>query len=182
MSSENKKQSGIIYGKLRDVSDLIENMTFRTYVDVDPSSTIVTPTAPLGTATIVIPYSGTTWMPSMDAKLTATTEEKNIRQLIENIVDVKFSQNMPLFEKVVESLINKKLEQIEMTPIQIIEQEITTNNLTKDQVKQTILQATKIGDVYYPSDLASKFGMDLKTVVEVIEELKQEGKFKEKNT
>jgi len=53
-------------------------------------------------------------------------------------------------------------------------------NISFEEIKEMILQEIKVGEVFYPSDLANKFGLDLKTVMEVVNNLKTEGKMIEK--
>jgi len=108
-----------------------------------------------------------------------STEDDPIRTGIEKIVDTRMAENMPVFERIVESMINKRFEKIEESGIHPVLPPVTTFDLTKDQVKETILKATNLGDIFYPSDIANQFGLDLKTVIEVIEDLKREGKISE---
>ncbi|WOV93007.1 MAG: hypothetical protein R1F52_07880 [Candidatus Nitrosoabyssus spongiisocia] len=53
--------------------------------------------------------------------------------------------------------------------------------LDKTEVKKLLLHEIKIGEVFYPSDICKKYGLDLKIVVDVISELKQQGRFMEKH-
>ena len=61
------------------------------------------------------------------------------------------------------------------------EQEKYNDNLEfdKEKIKQIILDNIKIDQIFYPSDIAMKYGADLMTVVEATEELKKEKKLKD---
>ena len=48
--------------------------------------------------------------------------------------------------------------------------------LDREKIKQIILDDTKIGQIFYPSDIAAKFSIDLMRVVEATNELKKEKK------
>lgn len=102
-----------------------------------------------------------------------------IRTGIEKIVDSRMAENMPVFQRIMESMINKRFENIGESGIHIVQPPVTTFALTKDQVKETILKAINVGDVFYPSDIANQFGLELETVVEVLEDLKREDKISE---
>ena len=54
-------------------------------------------------------------------------------------------------------------------------------DLTKDQIKEIILNKTKLGEIFYPSDIANNFGLDLVKVMDAISELKKEGKLSDLN-
>lgn len=102
-----------------------------------------------------------------------------IRTSIEEMVDTRMAENMPIFERIVDSMIKKRFDKIQESGIHEVLSPVNVFDLTKEDVKETILNATKIGDVFYPSDIANQFGLELKTVVAVIEELKREGKISE---
>ena len=113
----------------------------------------------------------------------ASTEIDPIRAGVEGMVDTRMAENMPMFKNIVESMIDEKLEQIQSTlPFQEVAPPVTTFDISKDEIKDTILKATKVGEIFYPSDIANKFGLDLKTVIEVIDELKREGNISDNQT
>ena len=45
--------------------------------------------------------------------------------------------------------------------------------LDKESVKKIILRETKAGQIFYPSDIANEFNLDLKTVMDAVYELKE---------
>jgi len=49
-------------------------------------------------------------------------------------------------------------------------------DVTPDHIKNYILENVKIGEVFYPSDIADKLGIDMQTTMEIINSLKKEGK------
>lgn len=51
-----------------------------------------------------------------------------------------------------------------------------SNPLTQEQIRNYILESVKIGQVFYPSDIADKLGIDIVSTMEVINDLKKEGK------
>ena len=53
-------------------------------------------------------------------------------------------------------------------------------DLDKESVKELILKETRVGQIFYPSDLANDYGLDLKTVMEVMSELKESKQIIEK--
>ncbi len=46
-------------------------------------------------------------------------------------------------------------------------------DLDKESVKKIILKEVRIGQVFYPSDIANEYNLDLETVMDVISELKE---------
>lgn len=113
----------------------------------------------------------------------ASTEIDPIRAGVEGMVDTRMAENMPMFKNIVESMINEQLEQIQSTlPFQEVAPPVTIFDISKDEIKDMILKATKVGESFYPSDIANKFGLDLKTVIEVIDELKREGNISDSQT
>lgn len=57
-------------------------------------------------------------------------------------------------------------------------------NVTDNEVdiREALLENIKIGQIFYPSDIANKYGFDLMSVMKVIQDLKEEGKFIESKT
>ncbi len=49
-------------------------------------------------------------------------------------------------------------------------------NLDVKAVKDLILEKISMGDVFYPSDVANRYNLDLMTVTEAISELREDGK------
>ena len=55
-------------------------------------------------------------------------------------------------------------------------------DLDMEDVKGLILDEIGIGETFYPSDLANKHNLDLRTVMEVMSELAENGQISEKAT
>ena len=73
----------------------------------------------------------------------ASTEIDPIRAGVEEMVDTRMGEHMPVFKNIVESMINEKFEQIQSTlPFQEVEPPVTTFDLSKDEIRDMILQAT----------------------------------------
>ena len=66
-------------------------------------------------------------------------------------------------------------------PEKMSESNIEDNfSLSIEGVKKIILEDVRPGQVFYPSDVADKHGLDLRTVVEAVNELKEGGQVSEK--
>lgn len=116
-------------------------------------------------------------------QIRASTEFDPIRAGIEEMVDTRLSESMPILKKIVGSMIDEKIEQFQLSlPIQEVEPPVNVFEIPKEKVKDTILKTIKIGEVFYPSEIANQFGLDLKMVIEVIDELKREGKISDNQT
>ena len=50
------------------------------------------------------------------------------------------------------------------------------HDMTQDQIKELILKEVSIGESFYPSDIAIKYGLDFDTVTEVVDRLSSEGR------
>lgn len=68
-------------------------------------------------------------------------------------------------------------EFIKQDELEDLQESVSTNNfdLNKEQIKNILLKEIEIGQVFYPSDISDEYGLDLKSVVEVLAELKQQG-------
>ena len=53
--------------------------------------------------------------------------------------------------------------------------------LTNTQIKELVLDETRDGRPFYPSDIAMEHGLDLEAVVTAVEELRDEGKLERKD-
>ena len=85
---------------------------------------------------------------------------------------IKFQESIQQLSKE-----NKELREI-MSEYGLDRQENDDNNLDFDteKIKQLILDNIKTGQIFYPSDIAIKYNVDLMKVVEATNELKKEKK------
>lgn len=106
---------------------------------------------------------------------------------IKHDVDLEPKQLLGLIQnlqKVVQVLVEENEEMrsiVQKSGLEAITvNEIPDNvSLSKDRIKELILQEINIGQVFYPSDIAKKFGLDLSIVMDVIDKLKKENKLSE---
>lgn len=104
-------------------------------------------------------------------------ESKTPEEAHRSIVDVLYNQ-----QKLIDVLVqdnNEMWKIISDCGLNIQENDSDNLELNNEQIKKIILNDIKIGQVFYPSDIAIKNNMDLAKVVEVIEELKKENKLTE---
>jgi len=112
-----------------------------------------------------------------------TTPEwyESLRKTVETIIDNRIMQTLPELQQMINNMIDAKLQEYQPSGIQTIEY-INQLELTKEQVKEIILREINIGQIFYPSDVANKFGLDLITVIDAMQELKNDGKLTDVKT
>ena len=51
-----------------------------------------------------------------------------------------------------------------------------SSDMTRDQIRELILEEVGVGESFHPSDIAVKHGLDFDTVLEVVDRLRSEGR------
>jgi ribosomal protein S25 len=115
-----------------------------------------------------------------------TTPEwyESLKQTVEYLVDQRIEQHMEqntdqlklLIDSIIEDKLAVKIEQQHTfnESTQEVNSLITDTNIIKD----IVLKEIKIGQVFYPSEVADKFNLDLIAVMNVLNELRMQGNLK----
>ena len=101
---------------------------------------------------------------------------ESLQKTVDFIVEQRLQQMLPVLHQIISDIVDEKIIHHQLSEIPVIES--PQQDLTKEQIKSLILQEIAIGQVFYPSDIADKFGLDLVVVMDVISELEKEGKLK----
>lgn len=94
--------------------------------------------------------------------------KKNIMTLYYDNVELKKNNKMLQDEiKIVRELLESRLD---------IQDGPDNYDMAPDQIKELILEQVQVGEPFYASDIASKYGLDYDAVVTAIEQLRAKGK------
>jgi hypothetical protein len=110
---------------------------------------------------------------------------QNNLQLIEERVEEKitkrYGERIASIEKLLTNLSsNSPPDQGNIGKIKPGSELIGDKVISEKEVKDYILKNIEIGQIFYPSDIANELGINLLTVIEAINELKEEGRLEEK--
>ena len=116
---------------------------------------------------------------------TPSTELKRIRDSLSNVTKepANFTETLLSVCNVLEFILkNQQTEYVEDYSLKPLPKGSDENNFDLDYegVKNIIQNEISIGQVFYPSDVADKYNLDLRTVMSVISDLIKDGKMAEK--
>ena len=112
-------------------------------------------------------------------------ELQTIKEELENNPSDLNSQTLRLCNLIEQIIINNEAQHMteRYDSGQELEEDRRGNfDLDREDVKELILDEIGIGEAFYPSDLANKHNLDLRTVMEVMSELAENGQISEKST
>ena len=119
---------------------------------------------------------------------TPTDELEHMREALSHMTTEKsddlielLSSMFDLMEIILKNQSSERI--IEDRDLKPMPEDNSDNNFDLDQesVKKIILEEITIGQVFYPDDVAAKHNLDLRTVMSVISDLKENGKMAEKH-